>query len=321
MSNRTLAHARAAFNSHSWHGIQLVDEQVLQQALRSADRFDVLNDLVGFTGMQPNEILPRLRRQGRFHYAAEHAFWDPSSSRELAWYYRSSVDYLFGLAWHGVEPLLRGRAKHKHLRAEGPILEFSPGVANNGLYLAMNARVPYVYAGLSVLEASFAQYRAARRGLGPDRFRVLPPYDVSGDWKLDPLAAFKPSSPLHGKIGTILAFDVLEHVPHFERTVAAMVAALRPGGLLVEQSPFEEGDEAGVHEHNGTDTRLHTSRHGVTMAQAMGPTMKHVGGSVGTSGTHLWRKRGVDGEWKDTCCISGFWPDNCRGWQKRCNLK
>jgi hypothetical protein len=67
-----------------------------------------------------------------------------------------------------------------------------------------------------------------------------------------------------------LAFDVLEHVPHFERTVAAKVAALRTGGLLVEQSPFEEGDEAGVHEHNGTDTRLHTSRHGVTMAQAMG---------------------------------------------------
>ena len=55
------------------------------------------------------------------------------------------------------------------------------------------------------------------------------------------------------------------------------------------------------------------------MAQAMGPMMKHVGGSIGTSGTHLWRKRGVDGKWKDTCCISGFWPDNCRGWQKRCS--
>ena len=50
------------------------------------------------------------------------------------------------------------------------------------------------------------------------------------------------------------------------------------------------------------------------MEAAMGPEMKLTGGNKG--GTRIWRKRGVDGGFKDTCCISGFY--NCHGWQKRC---
>ena len=107
-------------------------------------------------------------------------------------------------------------------------------------------------------------------------------------------------------------FDVLEHVPHFEQTVAALVATLRPGGLIIEQSPFEE--QSADTAPNQTDTRLHISRNGVTMAMAMGPSMKMMGG--GTK-TNIWRKKGLDGLWEDTCCIAGF-PSMCNGWQKRC---
>ena len=314
--NGTINDARAAFNAQGWKGIGEVQMEVLQNSLRSADRLQVLRDLKGFTGLSEAEIMPRLQRQGPYHYAAEHAFWKPASSSELAWFYRSSVDYLFGLAWHGVEPILRGRGKYRHLQAEAPILEFSPGAGNNGLHLAVNAKVPYLYAGLSLLETGFAQYRAARRGLPESLFRVLMPYSNGGGWQLDPLAALRPGSPHHGQIGTILAFDVLEHIPHFERTVAAMVDALRPGGLLVEQSPFED---LGV-DGNGTDTRLHISAGGVTMQAAMGPLMRMIGGSATKhrgKGTHLWRKQSTDGTWKDTCCIAGF-SHMCKGWQRRC---
>ena len=86
--NCTLDEARAAFNAQGWEGIGEVDSDVLQQSLRSADRFQVLRDLVGLTGLSEAEIMPRLKRQGRFHYAAEHAFWKPGSSTELAWFYR-----------------------------------------------------------------------------------------------------------------------------------------------------------------------------------------------------------------------------------------
>lgn len=312
--NCTIDAARAAFNAQGWEGIGEVPLEMLQKSLRSADRFQVLRDLKGFTGLSEAEIMPRLQRQGRYHYVAEHAFWNPASSSELAWFYRSSVDYLFGLAWHGVEPILRGRGKSHHLQVEAPILEFSPGVGNNGLHLAVNAKVPYLYAGLSLLETGFAQYRAARRGLPKSLFRVLMPYSREG-WQLDPLAALRPGSAHHGQIGTILAFDVLEHIPHFERTVAVMVDALRPGGLLVEQSPFED---LGV-DGNGTDTRLHISARGVTMQAAMGPLMRMMGSASNDrgKGTHLWRKQSTDGTWKDTCCIAGF-SHMCKGWQLRC---
>ena len=148
----------------------------------------------------------------------------------------------------------------------------------------------------------------SRRGLPESLFRVLMPYSNGGGWQLDPLAALRPGSPHHGQIGTILAFDVLEHIPHFERTVAAMVDALRPGGLLVEQSPFED---LGV-DGNGTDTRLHISAGGVTMQAAMGPLMRMIGGSATKhrgKGTHLWRKQST--------CIAGF-SHMCKGWQRRC---
>ena len=96
-----------------------------------------------------------------------------------------------------------------------------------------------------------------------------------------------------------------------------MVAALRPGGLIIEQSPFSEEQEAHEDE-NGTDTRLHTSRHGVTMAQAMGPLMRLMGGTTSIGkGVHLWRKQGPDGLWNHTCCISGF-TSECKEWKKRC---
>ena len=200
----TLADARAVFagTASSWHGMGTVADDVLQQALRSSDRFHVLDDLQAFTGLSKSEVMERLRRVGIFHYSAEHSFWNPSSSTELTWFYRSSIDYIFGLAWHGVEPLLRGRMKHRHLLAEGPILELAPGAGNNGLYLAMQAKVPYMYAGISLIETSFAQFRAAKRGLGPDRFRIIPPYT---NWTLDPLAAFRPGTPHHGQVGMILA--------------------------------------------------------------------------------------------------------------------
>ena len=82
--------------------------------------------------------------------------------------------------------------------------------------------------------------------------------------------------------------DVLEHMPRFEHTVATMVRALRPGGMIVEHSPFEkeavstsrgaatagsDTDEA-AEEESANATQLHYSNNGITMAKAMGPSMR-----------------------------------------------
>ena len=62
--NGTINDARAAFNAQGWKGIGEVQMEVLQNSLRSADRFQVLRDLKGFTGLSEAEIMPRLQRQG-----------------------------------------------------------------------------------------------------------------------------------------------------------------------------------------------------------------------------------------------------------------
>jgi len=78
-------------------------------------------------------------------------------------------------------------------------------------------------------------------------------------------------------IGSILAADVSEHVPHFERNVAAMVKSLKPGCVVFEQSPFAKDDK-----EPDEDQQVHLSSGGITMEQAMGPSMVKEG--------NFWRK-------------------------------
>eukprot|EP00966_Prymnesium_polylepis_P005011 114977-Prymnesium_polylepis.1 len=238
--------------------------------------FNVIGDLTSFTGLSRAEVVHRMRRVGRFHVRAEMEFWGPESVRELTWYYRTSVNYLFYLAWHSVEAYVSNR---KWRAADGPILELAPGVGNNGIHLAQLG-VPYVYAGISLIEAAFFEYRihVVRSNISK-HVTIVKPYSAATG-ALDPLTFFEDSAAYHGKLGGILAFDVLEHIPRFERTVAAMVRTLRPGGFIVEQSPFNRG--------NVSDP-LHVSAGGVSMHEAMGPSM--VLASVSRrGGPNVWRK-------------------------------
>ena len=75
-------------------------------------------------------------------------------------------------------------------------------------------------------------------------------------------------------------------MPHFERTVAHMVRALRPGGLIIEHAPFESKDAENSGE-SATATKLHVSNGGISMAAAMGPSMRLEGSN---GGQHMWRK-------------------------------
>ena len=68
--------------------------------------------------------------------------------------------------------------------------------------------------------------------------------------------------------GAILAMDVLEHIPHYERVVKRMVESVRVGGRILEKSPFGKGSGG------DEDTAVHVGNGGITMKTAMGPNMK-----------------------------------------------
>ena len=102
-----------------------------------------------------------MRRLGRFHFEGEHNFWNPSSRTELAWYYSSSVSYLFANTVHSAQVIEFDSLAWKE---HEPVLDYSGGVGNNIIHLAKKG-VRTHYFGIGVMEYRFAQYRIQKLGL------------------------------------------------------------------------------------------------------------------------------------------------------------
>lgn len=226
MGGCTVQDARAAFDDlsiDSSMGSAGSTVHSLRHMGGSASRFNVLDDLIHFTGLTIDELVPRVSRKGRFHFAAEHMYWNPHSTREQLWYYRTSLGYLFGMSLHPYEPVVSfiAHSQQKGAYDFGDVLDFSGGVGANVLLLATH-RVRTTYSAVSVLDTAFVRYRVARRGLTRN-VSFIEPYSARTNWRLDPPAALMEH---HERFGVILAIGVLEHIDHFERTVRAMVRSL-----------------------------------------------------------------------------------------------
>ena len=235
--------------------------------------FQVCEDLRDFTGLAQDELENRLRRQGRFHFEGEHAFWNPQTATELAWYYSTSVDYLFANAAHSLVPIVR-----KLNLTHAPVLDFSGGVGNHALYLASEG-IQTHYFGIGMMEYNFAEYRIRKRGL--EQFvDFIKPFTAATNWTFDPVHAALPGD---ASLGAILAIDVLEHIPEYHKVVKVMVDSLRVGGIIMEQSPF-----SGALQDGDLDVRVHVSNGGVSLEEAMGVRMKKIQTFWDTGG--IWEK-------------------------------
>jgi SAM-dependent methyltransferase len=261
---RTLDQCRNMFSTKGQGGVGELTLQLIASKTADARSFDIWNDLKQFTGLSEDELNIRLKRTGRFHFEGEHAFWNPSTSTELAWYYATSVNYLFANSVHPA-----GKIDAIAKKEYEPILDYSGGVGNNVLHLASKG-IKCKYFGIGMMEADFAGYRVRKRGL-EEYVEFLKPFASHTDWKFDPISA-----PLKRdkSLGAIIAMDVLEHIPNYEKVVEAMVDSLRVGGAIVENTPFSELPKG--HKEGGADTRVHVSDGGVKMSEAMGPRMKYI---------------------------------------------
>lgn len=230
--------------------------------------FDVCEDLKKFTGLKEGEFMNRMRRKGRFHFEGEHAFWNPSTKTELAWYYATSVDYLFANAVHGVDKAVIDQVASKQFE---PVLEYSGGVGNNVIYLAKKG-IKVHYFGIGLIEYSFARFRALKHGL-EDLIDFKLPFSSGTDYSFDPING---PLPQDSSLGGIIALDVLEHIPDYHVVVEAMVKSLRVGGKIVENTPFAKT----VVSEGKEDVRVHLSNGGISMDEAMGPKMKKIRAGV-----------------------------------------
>lgn len=168
-------------------------------------------DLQDFTGLSNDEFSKRMRRKGRFHFEGEHAFWNPQSKTELAWYYTTSIDYLFANVLHSVENFAANYVSKKEFE---PVLEYSGGTGNNVIEIAKRG-IRTHYFGVGMAEYHFAQYRVLRHGV-EDMVEFKRPYSAKTGWKFDPITD---PLPQDGSLGSILAIDVLEHIPDYHLVV------------------------------------------------------------------------------------------------------
>jgi uncharacterized protein (TIGR01627 family) len=262
-----------SFEGSGQGGGGTLDSKTLQKLLGDPLVYDVRNHLQAFTGLSSAELDRRLARADKHHFEVGHAFADPKSATELAWFYSTSSEYLFANAVHpalnlGLTP------------ADGPVLDYSAGVGNTVILLASQG-IPCIYFGIGLIESAFAEYRIRRLGL-QHLVTFLKPHDMSTNWGFDPRNVLK-----NDTYGTILAMDVLEHIPKWEETVRAMVHSLRPGGRIFEHTPFSRDSP-----RTPVDLRVHVGRGTLSMSEAMGPQMKFLN-SIGTGtnvGTNVWRK-------------------------------
>lgn len=179
----------------------------------------VLADLAAYTQL-PSDVVERLVIQRRpIDFRGEwHA--TPTTMRDDHWFYLTSKTYLFANASHFTSAA-EIDAVAGLLPAGGTVLEFGAGVGNLAIGLADRGHA-IVADELSCLQRDFLRFRVDRHGLS-GRVSVL-----------DPWASIPAQT-----VDAITAFDVLEHLPDGQATLdRRLLPALRPGGMLVENSPF-----------------------------------------------------------------------------------
>lgn len=199
---------------------------------------ELLEDLAAYTGLAPGAVEELVCARSPVDFRAEwHA--TPAALRSDRWFYLSAKTYLFGNAVHfASEPAVDAVAQ---LLAPGAtVLEFGAGTGNLSIALARRGHT-VVADELSALQRDFIRFRTHRHGLDA-RLSVLDPWiDPPGD-----------------SADAVTAFDVLEHLPDGRATLdQRLLAPLRPGGVLIENSPFVTGVANPMHHADwGLDDHL-----------------------------------------------------------------
>lgn len=265
-------HARAALR-RSREAIDRTATAVSPRLHRSADalstlpfraqRFDppggtIMDDLVAYTQLDRDVATELVCRRRPIDFRGEwHA--TPPALRSDHWFYLTSKTYLFANASHFADTA-EVDAVAALLPPGGAVLEFGAGVGN--LALALAERGHEVIADeVSTVQRDFLRFRAMRHGLS-ERVRVIDP------WMPAPQSA----------VDSITAFDVLEHLPDGRATLdERLLPALRPGGVLVENSPFVVNVSNPMH-HDDWGLDEHLRGRGLALER------------VADDGTRVWRR-------------------------------
>jgi hypothetical protein len=190
-SEHSLNTARTLFGMHAEAdrsaGIRGLTSHEVKVITSKPTCMEVLQDTALFTGLAEDELLRRLTRHEHHHYAAEHAFLNPTTATEMTWHYVSSTAWLFSNAMHCADVAVLNLTEK-----DEPVLDFGGGAGNNQLYLASRG-IRSTYFGVGVLEAEFVRFRLERRGWS-HLVDFIKPRNPQTRWRIDPNQAIPTDS-------------------------------------------------------------------------------------------------------------------------------
>jgi hypothetical protein len=198
---------------------------------------DVVDDLVGYTGLERGQVVALIHRRHENFRTEWHAF--PPAVRSEAWFYLASRTYLFANAVHETAEIKDALAGF--LADSSDVLDFGGGTGNLALALASNGHT-VDFVERSALQKDFVRFRIEKHKFG-SRLRVL-----------DQWTPFESDA-----YDLVCAMDVLEHLDTLEETLASLLPAIRPSGTLAENSPFVRNIQNPMH-HEGEAAFLHLMR-------------------------------------------------------------
>lgn len=188
-------------------------------------REEDLVDLEEFTGLTRDGLLTYLRREPGRRVSDEHAWLRPRSVEEYGWFYRGSRTYL----------IASGDAWARAVALAGPgmrCLDFGGGCGRNSTGMARRGATVF-YVDIGIMNAAFVAFQARKHRL--DITVIDPMVDDGGRMRVDTAEAARRM----GGFDLAVADNVLEHVPRYHEVVAKLAQALKPGGRLLECTPFK----------------------------------------------------------------------------------
>ncbi len=176
----------------------------------------IKDKLLHFTGLKPESLQLLLDREKYPNFKDEWDFWSPENEEELRFFYISNRGYLFGNATH-----ILPEAIFKDIEAEESVFDFGGGAGNYSIPLAFKG-CEVSYFDINVLQKEFVRFVSST---SQTKINV-----IDHDEKYFPRT--------DTTFNSILALDVLEHIPNYDAYVTHFSRSLRDNGRIYIYAPF-----------------------------------------------------------------------------------
>jgi 2-polyprenyl-3-methyl-5-hydroxy-6-metoxy-1,4-benzoquinol methylase len=173
----------------------------------------VKKELLSFTGLNQAEVDDLIINK---KHKQEWLFWNPKTESQINWFYKTSISYLFANASH----ILNNNIIND-IPTKSTVFDFGGGSGNYS-YSLIDHGCNCIYFDISILQKKFVEYVSLKYN--------LPILIIDYDENYIPI--------YNKKVDFIIALDVIEHIPNYEKYIQYFSNIINIGGSIYIYAPF-----------------------------------------------------------------------------------